>query len=125
MACIIGGSVYWRDRFCTIVDGMWAMSRVGVYSDFNYAAGDNECAVAGRVYFEDEEYRVLDEKVGNFTTVRRDVSAEEKKKRETTVGLVPIDDERLVIVQASGDIFILQGNPCEGAVLDHFACSKR
>jgi hypothetical protein len=87
-------AVFWQDRLCIILpDGVWMMSRVGVYSDFDFTAPGEDGAVAG-----------------NFNALITG-SGELDKKGSTTVRLCPVDDDRLLFVQATGDVFVMVGNP--------------
>jgi hypothetical protein len=100
---VIGGSIYWRDRFCYVgPDGSWRMSRQGHFDNFRFGEPGPEAAVAG-VCCADEE-----------AALHLPQSHPSKK----TIRLCPVDDDRLLIIQASGDVFLMTGNPADGGKIE-------
>lgn len=78
-------AVIWQGRMCIILeDGCWALSAVGRYCDFDFAGGTPDSAVTGRCDYEG---------------------------RLNTILLCPIDDDRLLLIQDSRQVFVMIGNP--------------
>lgn len=99
MTAMIGPLVIWKNRCCVVLpDGCWALSRVGHWQDFDYASEEAgaDRAVAGRV-----------------TTYPIESDAR-REDRERTIRVCPLDDDRLLLIQASGELWELIDDPGKG-----------
>jgi len=84
--------IIWQDRLCKVVDGVTIfMSAVGDYDNFNFGA-----------------------EIGPEIACAMNVGMPPLRLK----ALIPLDDERLLIVTELDRLWTIVGNPCDGGRID-------